>query len=154
MCMLPLFALLRRMAKPTPFFPPPFPPPEISSFWGSSIAISPSGTQQYSLPRGEEVFDWVIFSDLFSLNDPDTPTILHRSTGSRFSSDISFAPSFLALSCFWEVLQDLGSDHLRILLTIPHSPVFRPNECSPSFNFPKARWDDFFFYFDSHCPSA
>ena len=99
--------------------------------------------------RGEEVFDWVISSDLLSLNDPDTPTLLHRS-----SPDISFAPSSLALSCSWEVLQDLGSDHLRILLSVPLSPVFRPNERPPSFNFQKARWDGFASYIDSHCPSA
>ena len=64
--------------------------------------------------------------------------------------DISFAPSSVALSCCWEVLQDLGSDHLPILLSIFLSPVFRPNERPPSFNFQKACWDDF----DSHCPSA
>ena len=52
------------------------------------------------------------------------------------------------------MLQDLGSDHLPILLSIPLSPVFRPNERPPSFNFQKARWDDFASYFDSHCPSA
>ena len=52
------------------------------------------------------------------------------------------------------MLQDLGSDHLPILLSIPLSPVFLPNECPPSFNFQKARWDDFASYFDSHCPSA
>ena len=96
-------------------------------------------------PRGEELFDWVISSDLLPLNDPDTPTLLHRS-----SPDISFAPFTLAFSCSWEVLQDLGSDHLPILLSIPLSPVFRPNERPPSFNFQKARWDDF----DSYCPSA
>ena len=105
-------------------------------------------------PRGKEVFDWVISSDLLSLNDPDTPTLVHRSSGSRSSPDISFAPSTLAFSCSWEVLQDLGSDHLPILLSIPLSPVFRPNERPPSFNFQKARWDDFASYFDSHCPSA
>ena len=105
-------------------------------------------------PRGEEVFDWVISSDLLPLNDPDTPTLLHRSSGSRSSPDISFAPSFLALSCSWEVLQDLGSDDLPILLSVPLSPVFRPNEHTPSFNFQKARWDGFAFYIDSHCPSA
>ena len=60
---------------------------------------------------GEEVFDWVISSDLHPLNDTDTPTLLHHS-----SPDISFAPSSLAFSCSWEVLQDLGSDHLPILL--------------------------------------
>ena len=52
------------------------------------------------------------------------------------------------------MLQDLGSDHLPILLSVPFSPVSCPNEHPPSFNFPKARWDDFVSYFDSHCPSA
>ena len=52
------------------------------------------------------------------------------------------------------MLQDLGSDHLPILLSIPLSPVFRPNERPPSFNFQKARWDGFASYFDFHCPSA
>ena len=65
-----------------------------------------------------------------------------------------FAPSSLPLSCSWEVLQDLGFDHLPILLSIPFSPVFRPNKRPPSFNFQKARWDGFASYFDSHCPSA
>ena len=101
-------------------------------------------------PCGEELFDWVISSDLLPLNDPDTSTLLHCSSGSRSSSDIFFAPSSLALSCSWEVLQDLGSDHLPILLSIPLSPVIRPNERPPSFNFQKAHWDGF----DSHCPSA
>ena len=105
-------------------------------------------------PRGEEVFDWVISSNLLPLNDPDTPTLLHCSSGSRSSPDISFAPSTLAFSCSWEVLQDLGFDHLPILLSIPLSPVFRPNERPPSFNFQKARWDGFASYFDSHFPSA
>ena len=105
-------------------------------------------------PRGEEVFDWVIFSDLLLLNDPGTPTLLHRSSGSRSFPDISFAPSSLAFSCSWEVLQYLGSDHLPILLSIPLSPVFRPNERPPSFNFQIARWDGFASYIDSRCPSA
>ena len=104
--------------------------------------------------RGEEVFDWVISSDLLPLNDPDTPTLLHRSSGSRSSPDIFFAPSTLAFSCSWEVLQDLGSDHLAILLSIPLSLVFHPNERPPSFDFQKPRWDGFASYFDTHCPSA
>ena len=50
------------------------------------------------------------------------------------------------------MLQDSGSDHLQILLSVPLSPVFRPNERPPSFNFQKARWDDFASYFVVHCP--
>ena len=51
------------------------------------------------------------------------------------------------------MFQNLCSDHLPILLTVPLSPVFRPNERLPSLNFRKARWDDFAFYFGSHCSS-
>ena len=100
-------------------------------------------------PHGEEVFDWVISSDLLPLNDPYTPTLLHRS-----SPDISFAPSSLAFSCSWEMLQNLGSDHLPILLSVPLPPAYHPNKLPPFFNFQKACWDDFASYFDFHCPSA
>ena len=113
--------------------------------WGSRVT---------SNPHGEEVFNLVISTDLLPHNDPDTPTLLHRSSGSRSFPGISFDSSSLALSCSWEVLQDLGSDHLSILLFIPLSLAFRPNERPSSFNFQKARWDDFASYFDSHCPSA
>ena len=105
-------------------------------------------------PCGEKAFDWFISSDLLPLNDFDTPTLLYCSSGRLSSPDISLALFSLTLFCSWEVLQNLGSNHLPILLTIPFSPVFRPNERLPSFNFQKARWDDFAFYFDFHCPSA
>ena len=62
-------------------------------------------------------------SDLLPLNNRYTFTLFHRSIGSRSSHDISFAPSFFALSCSWEVLQDLGSDHLPILLFAPFAPT-------------------------------
>ena len=148
MFMLPLFALLGHTAEPTPFLLP-FPPPEISSFWGLQLPSSPLGLKRYFRPPWEEAFDWVFSSDLLSLNTREIATLLHRSSGRRFFSDISFAPSSLALSCFWEILQDLSSDHLPILLTVPLSPVFRLND--PSFNFQKTRWGDFAFYFDSYC---
>ena len=52
MCMLPLFTFRRRIAEPIPFLPSFFPPPEISYFCGTSIAITPSGTQKV-LPTPE-----------------------------------------------------------------------------------------------------
>ena len=42
----PLFASPQRMAEPIPSLPQFFPPPEIASFWGTSIAIAPCGTQE------------------------------------------------------------------------------------------------------------
>ena len=52
------------------------------------------------------------------------------------------------------MVQDLGSDHLPIFLSVSLSPAYRPNEHPPSFNFQKARWDDFASYFQLYCPSA
>ena len=99
-------------------------------------------------------FDRVTSFDLLPLNDFDIPTLLHRSSGSRSYPDISFALFSLALSCSWELLQNLCCNHLPILLTIPLSSVFHPKKRLPSLNFRKACQDDFAFYFDSHCPSA
>ena len=79
---------------------------------------------------GEKVFNWVISSDLLLLNDPDTPTLLHHFSG-NCPPGISFAPSF-ALSCPWEVFQDLDCDHLPIFLAVPLSSAYRPNERPPS----------------------
>ena len=62
--------------------------------------------------------------------------------------------TFPYLACFWVVLQNLVSDYLPILLSVPLSPAYRPNECPPFFNFQKSRWDGFASNFDSHCPSA
>ena len=93
------------------------------SLWDSKVT---------SVPHGEEVFDWVISSDLLPLGRSGVLALLRRFSGSQSSPDISFAPSSLALSCSWEVLQDLGSDHLPILLSVPLSPVFHPSERPPS----------------------
>ena len=105
-------------------------------------------------PCGEKALNWVIFSDLLPLNDSDIPTLLHCSFGSRFSPNISFALFSLTLSCSWKVLQNLGSDHLPILQTVPFSLVFYPNKHLSSLNFQKACCDVCAFYFDSHCSSA
>ena len=89
--MLHLLALLRPIAEPTPFPAPFSTPPEIALFWGLQLSSHSMRLKRYdtSDPRGEEVFNWAIFSDLLRLNDPDTPTLFHRSSG------IAFAPSSL-----------------------------------------------------------
>ena len=118
MCTPRIFAPFQRMPEPTPFLSPFFPPPEISSMRDFNCHHPLWNSRGTSDPLGKEVFDWVISSDLLSPNDPDTLTLIHRSSGSRSSPDISFAPSSLTLSCSWEVLQDLGSDHLPILSSV------------------------------------
>ena len=146
MCTLPLFALFRWMAEPTPFPPPPFSSPEISSFWRTSTALTPFGTQEV-LPTPARR-KYLTGSSLLTSSPSMTLTylpfyIVPLSVTPLLTSPL--LPPLSALSCSWEVLQNLDSDHLPILLSVPLSPVFRPNERPPSFNFQKARWDDICF---------
>ena len=92
-------------------------------------------------PLGNDLFRWITSSGLEILNDPASPTLLHHSTGSRSSPDISLAPVSLAPHCEWRTLPGLGSDHLPIEIVLPLSPVCHPNTRPPKFNYKKASWD-------------
>ena len=85
---------------------------------------------------GNDLFRWITSSDLEILNDPTSPTLLHHSTGSRSSPDISLAPASLAPHCEWRTLPGHGSDHLAIEIVLPLSPVH-----NPKFNYKKTSWD-------------
>ena len=69
------------------------------------------------------LFDWLLFSYLSPLNNPEHQTLLHRATGNRCSPDLSLVPARIASKCTWQTLPDLGSDHLPISITIPTSPL-------------------------------
>ena len=147
----PLFAPPQRMAEPISFLSPFFPPPEISSFLGTSIAITPSGTQEVLPTPAGRKYSTESFLLTSSLSMILThPPFYIAPLAVALPPTSPLLPSLLPFPCSWEVLQDLGSDHLPILLSVPLSSVCRPNERSPSFNFQKARSDDF----ASHCPSA
>ena len=79
--------------------------------------------------------------------------LLHHSTGSRSSPDISLAPTSLAPHCEWRTLPGLGSDHLPIEIVLPLSPVRHPNTRPPKFNYKKASWDIYQSYIAEHLPS-
>ena len=136
------------------FSHPFFLSPDIYSFWRFQLPSLPLGLKGTSESCKKEVLDWVNSSNLLSLNDPEIPVLLHTSFSSRFSLDVSFASSSLTLSCTFELLYNLDCNHLLVLLTASLSSLFRLNKRVPFYIFQKARWYDFAFYFDSHCPFA
>ena len=98
MFMLPLFALLRRIAEPTPFFSTSFPPPEISLFWGTLIAITLTGTQKVLLTPVARKYS----TGLFPLTSFPLITLIYQLFSIAplaVAPDISFASSSLVLSC-------------------------------------------------------
>ena len=83
-------------------------------------------------PPGNDLFRWITSSGLEILNDPASPTLIHHSTGSRSSPDISLAPASLAPHCEWCTLPGIGSDHLHIEIVLPLSPVRHSNTRPPT----------------------
>ena len=87
-------------------------------------------------PRGENVFDWLISPDLLPLNDPDTPTLLHRSLAVAplltFPLPLLLSPFLASGRCFrsW-VLTTYHFLYLSLSLrsfaptSIPLSSIFR-----------------------------
>ena len=154
-CMPPLLAPPQQMAKLTPFLPPSFPPPEISSFLGTSIAITPSGTQEVPpTPVGRK---YSIGSS--PLTSSPSMTLTHP--------PFSIAPLAVALPLTSPLLPPLllflapGRCYRTWVLIIYQFFYlslslwsFAPMSVPLPFNFQKAPWNDFASYFDSHCPSA
>ena len=108
------------------------------------------GLKSTSNSRGEEVFDWFIFSDLLNLNDPYSSTFFIPPLAIARLLKSSLLLSFLIL----RGASELGFFCLPVLKSVLLTPLFHPNKRPPSFSFQKPRWDNFVFYFDSHCPSA
>ena len=108
-------------------------------------------------PHGEEVFDWVISSDLLP-----SMTLTHP--------PFSIAPLAVALPLTSPLLPPLlpfpapGRCYRTLVLTIYQffylslslrlSPQRAKASFASSFNFQEARWGGFASYFHSHCPSA
>ena len=104
MCMLPPFALFRRMAEPTPFLSPFFSPPELSSFWVASTAITPCGTQEVLL----------------------TPVGRKYSTG---SSLLTSSPSMTLIYLFFSIAPLAVASLLASPLLPPLLPFPAPGKC-------------------------
>ena len=155
MCTFPYLLFTDRWKNRLLLFPPFFPLPEISLFWGTSIAITPSGTQGVlPTPAGRKYS-----TGSSHLTSSRSMTLTHPlfSIAPLAVAPLLTSPLLLLLlpclapgRCFrtW-VLTIYQFFYLSLYL---RSIV--PTSVPLSFNFQKARWDGFASYFDSHCPSA
>ena len=70
---------------------------------------------------GKDMFDWLLSSDLLSLNNPKHHTLLHHATGNRSSPDLSLVPAQIASICTGRPFRT--SVQITFLsITIPISP--------------------------------
>ena len=109
------------------------PPPTRSRFFNEILAVSePVALSYYSL----SLLILLILS--VSRNSTLTHLPLHGSLDALFCDVIALTPG---LAFFLPMFRMLAA-------------VFCPIKRAPSFNFQKAYWEDFAFYFDSYCSST
>ena len=83
----------------SPFLLPSFPTTYIFGDFNSHHSSWDSHSPEDQ--SGKDTFDWLLFSDLLPLNNPEHHTLLHRVTGNRSSPDLSLIPAQIASKCTW-----------------------------------------------------
>ncbi|GFY39611.1 hypothetical protein TNIN_116041 [Trichonephila inaurata madagascariensis] len=99
--------------------------------WGCSTAN----------PRGNELLD-IIDDKCFSILNDGTATNFSYSYNTKEAPDISIANSDLGPSYKWTLLENLGSDHLPILIELKKRQLV-PTSNSKQWIFKKADWQSF-----------
>ena len=73
---------------------------------------------------GDNIVDYTINNSMFCCNS-GAPTRINRGTGGQSSPDVTFASSSLANKVTWTTMEDLGSDHMPIIIEVKHENTQR-----------------------------
>ena len=96
-------------------------------------------------PRGRNIEDIVNSSNLcLSQDSSSKPTLFHRGHGTSSKPDLTLISSDIFQSAGVTVLDDIGSDHAPILITIERKPEGKLKEPRRRYwNFGKANWNQY-----------
>ena len=91
--------------------------------------------------RGGKIEDWMATTGMFCLNTgmPTHHTKRHTPSSTGSAPDTSFVHPSLLDTLTWEVVNELGSDHMPIIISIPKvndKPNYR-------WNLDKVDWDSY-----------
>ena len=111
---------------------------------GDTNAHSPMWGYQDTNASGEYVEDVINSTNLLLLQNKDSPTtFFHRPSGACTRPDQTLISADLQEQCSWDVLDDLGSDHLPILISIKMERVKGKPTRKTAWNYSKADWDEY-----------
>ena len=111
---------------------------------GDTNAHSPMWGYQDTNASGEYVEDVINSTNLLLLQDKNSPpTFFHRPSGACTRPDQTLISADIQEQCSWDVLDDLGSDHLPILISISMETEKGNPKRKTAWNYSKADWDEF-----------
>ena len=111
---------------------------------GDTNAHSPSWGYDDTNESGKYIEELNNSTNLILLQDNDSkPTLFHRPSGTSKKPDHTLISADIRDQCHWEILEDIGSDHLPILISIQIEKEKQPSNQSTRWNYSKADWDKF-----------
>ena len=111
---------------------------------GDTNAHSPVWGYADTNASGDYIEDIVNSTSLILLQNKDSPpTFLHRPSGALTRPDSTLVSADLHDKCSWKVSDDLGSDHLPIIISIDLERERGRPRGRPAWNYSKADWDKF-----------
>ena len=112
---------------------------------GNFNSHSPSWGYPDLDPKGDEVEDWIITSQMVLINRPDEPhTYYSRAWRKTSCPDLAIATDDVAKITKRHVEQQLeGSDHKPVLLVIKQDLREAGRKLFPSWNYKRANWPEF-----------
>ena len=118
-CYLPPTRTGANVASPTPITSLDFFPATEDTFIGGDLNAHSNlwDSEQPTDSRGDLVTDWILENDMVCVND-GSATRTNRATGGSSSPDITLVHSNWSSKVEWSVGEDLGSDHLPIVVHV------------------------------------
>ena len=111
---------------------------------GDTNAHSPVWGYADTNASGDYIEDIVNSTNLILLQNKDSPpTFFHRPSGALTRPDSRLVSADLHDKCSWRVSDDLGSDHLPIIISIDLERERGRPRGRPAWNYSKADWDKF-----------
>ena len=111
---------------------------------GDTNAHSPVWGYADTNASGDYIEDIVNSTNLILLQNKDSPpTFFHRPSGALTRPDSTLVSADLHDKCSWKVSDDLGSDHLPIIISIDLERERGRPRGRPAWNYSKADWDMF-----------
>ena len=103
---------------------------------GDTNGHSPVWGYSDTNPSGRNIEELINSTNLILLqDDKTTPTLFHRPSGRTFRPDHTMVSADISDHCSMEVLEDLGSDHLPILINIQTRKGADNRRREPRWNF-------------------
>ena len=95
-------------------------------------------------PTGKYIEEITNSTNLILLQDKNSKeTLFHRPSGKTFRPDHTLVSADIRDQCLLEVMDDFGSDHLPILITVQVKREGGHHKREPRWNYTKADWQEF-----------